>query len=136
MARENEAALPSEGSCCGAVSAGPSSDIQFNNGNIDSFENVYSNSVKSYPSNVVLPLHSYTNEYQVSSSGLSGVGNIGQLDIGNSSEACSSGNPFALQDFAGLLILFFILYNYCLHVGFVKIGTYRLCTYGMFQLKI
>ncbi|XP_057424193.1 TITAN-like protein [Lotus japonicus] len=100
MARENEAALPSEGSCCGAVSAGPSSDIQFNNGNIDSFENVYSNSVKSYPSNVVLPLHSYTNEYQVSSSGLSGVGNIGQLDIGNSSEACSSGNPFALQDFA------------------------------------
>ncbi|XP_039686454.1 TITAN-like protein isoform X2 [Medicago truncatula] len=44
-----------------------------------------------------------TNEYQVSSSGHSGVGNTGLLDIGKSSlpsEACSSANTLALQDFA------------------------------------
>ncbi|RHN73786.1 putative Coiled-coil domain-containing protein [Medicago truncatula] len=82
---------------------GPSSDIhnQSNNENIDSFKNnIYSNSVNS---NVVLPLHCYTNEYQVSSSGHSGVGNTGLLDIGKSSlpsEACSSANTLALQDFA------------------------------------
>ncbi|XP_058786360.1 TITAN-like protein isoform X2 [Vicia villosa] len=84
---------------------GPSSDIhnQLNNGNIDSFENIYSHSMKSYPSNVVLPLHCDTDKYQVSSSGHSGVGNTGLLDIDNSSlpsEACSSANPLALQDFA------------------------------------
>lgn len=107
MALKNEAVLPSEGSR-GAV-FGPSSDIhnQLNNGNIDNFENVYSHSVKSYPSNV-LPLHCNTNEYQVSSSGLFGVGNTGLLSIDNSSlpsEACSSANPFALLDFAGMLTL-------------------------------
>ncbi|WJX35015.1 hypothetical protein P8452_23064 [Trifolium repens] len=101
-ALKKEASLQSEGSA-GAV--GPSSDIhnQLNNGNIDSFENIYSHSVKSYPSNVVLPLHCYTNENQVSSSEHSGVGNTGLLDIGNTSlpsEACSSANPLALQDFA------------------------------------
>ncbi|CAK8568118.1 unnamed protein product [Lathyrus sativus] len=100
---KKEASLQSEGSP-GAV-FGPSSDIhnQLNNGNIDSFENIYSHSMKSYPSNVVLPLHCHTNKYQVSSSGHSGVGNTGLLDIDNSSlpsEACSSANPLALQDFA------------------------------------
>jgi hypothetical protein len=104
-ALKKEALLQSEGSA-GAV-FGPSSDIhnQLNNGNIDSFENIYSHSVKSYPSNVVLPLHCYTNENQVSSSEHSGVGNTGLLDIGNTSlpsEACSSANPLALQDFAGM----------------------------------
>ncbi|XP_073225158.1 TITAN-like protein isoform X2 [Cicer arietinum] len=103
MALKKEADLQSEGSH-GAVS-GPSSDIhnQLKNGNSDSFENIYSHSVKSYPSNVVLPLHCYTNEYQVSSSEHSGVGNTGLLDIDNSSlpsEACSSANSLALQDFA------------------------------------
>ncbi|KAJ1386191.1 coiled-coil domain-containing protein [Sesbania bispinosa] len=102
MALKKEAVFPGEG---GHGTVGPSSDIhnQLNNGNIDSFENVYSHSVKSYPSNAVLPLHCYTNEYQVSSSGLSGVGNTGLLDLDNSSlplEACSSANPIALQDFA------------------------------------
>ncbi|KAL5074935.1 hypothetical protein RYX36_013919 [Vicia faba] len=101
-ALKKEASLLSEGSP-GAVFR-PSSDIhnQLNNGNTDSFENIYSHSMKSYPSNVVLPLHCHTNEYQVSSSGHSGVGNTGLLDIDNSlpSEACSSANPLALQDFA------------------------------------
>ncbi|CAJ2641219.1 unnamed protein product [Trifolium pratense] len=103
-ALNKEASLQSEGSA-GAV-FGPSSDIhnQLNNENIDSFENIYSHSVKSYPSNVVLPLHCYTkNEYQVSSSEHSGVGNTGLLDINNTSlpsKACSSANPPALQDFA------------------------------------
>ncbi|KAK7410999.1 hypothetical protein VNO78_02301 [Psophocarpus tetragonolobus] len=76
---------------------GPSSDDihnQLNNGNNDSFENVYSHSVKSYPSNAVLPLQSYTNEYQISCSGLPGVANFA-----TTSEACSGANPFALQDF-------------------------------------
>jgi hypothetical protein len=84
-ALKKEALLQSEGSA-GAV-FGPSSDIhnQLNNGNIDSFENIYSHSVKSYPSNVVLPLHCYTNENQVSSSEHSGVGNTGLLDIDNTS---------------------------------------------------
>lgn len=109
MALKKEADLQSEGSH-GAVS-GPSSDIhnQLKNGNSDSFENIYSHSVKSYPSNVVLPLHCYTNEYQVSSSEHSGVGNTGLLDIDNSSlpsEACSSANSLALQDFAGMLTLY------------------------------
>ncbi|KAI5404638.1 hypothetical protein KIW84_051699 [Lathyrus oleraceus] len=102
-ALKKEASLQSEGSP-GAV-FGPSSDIhnQLNSGNIDSFENIYSHSMKSYPSNVVLPLHCHTNKYQVSSSGHSGVGNTGLLDIDKSSlpsEAGSSANPLALQDFA------------------------------------
>ncbi|RHN73783.1 putative Coiled-coil domain-containing protein [Medicago truncatula] len=103
---KKEASLQSEESP-GAV-FGPSSDIhnQSNNENIDSFKNnIYSNSVNS---NVVLPLHCYTNEYQVSSSGHSGVGNTGLLDIGKSSlpsEACSSANTLALQDFAGIQML-------------------------------
>lgn len=103
---KKEASLQSEESP-GAV-FGPSSDIhnQSNNENIDSFKNnIHSNSVNS---NVVLPLHCYTNEYQVSSSGHSGVGNTGLLDIGKSSlpsEACSSANTLALQDFAGMLTL-------------------------------
>jgi hypothetical protein len=106
---KKEASLQNEESP-GAV-FGPSSDIhnQSNNENIDSFENnIYSNSVNSYPSNVVLPLHCHTNEYQVSSSGHSGVGNTGLLDIGKfslPSEACSSVNTLALQDFAGMLTL-------------------------------
>ncbi|XP_061340203.1 TITAN-like protein [Gastrolobium bilobum] len=103
MALKNEAVLSSE-ECCGAV-FGPSSDIhnQLNNGKIDSFENVYSHSVESYSPNGVFPLQCYTNEYQVSCSGQSGVGNTGLLDIDTSfltSEACSGANPFALQDFA------------------------------------
>ncbi|XP_061371805.1 TITAN-like protein [Gastrolobium bilobum] len=94
----------SSGQCCRAV-FGTSSDIhnQLNNGNIDSFDNVYSHSLKSYPSTGVLPLQCYTNEYQVSCSGQSGVSNTGLLDIDTSSlpsEACSGTNPFALQDFA------------------------------------
>lgn len=110
IALQNEAVLPSEGSH-GAV-FGASSDIhnQLNNGNIDRFENVYSNSLKLYPSNAVLPLHSHTNECQVFSSGLSGVGNTGLLDIDISSlpsEACSGANPFASQDFAGMCSLSF-----------------------------
>ncbi|RDX73302.1 TITAN-like protein, partial [Mucuna pruriens] len=75
---------------------------QLNSGNIDSFENVYSHSVKSYPSNDVLPLQYYTNEYhyQVSCSGLSGDANVA-----TDSGACSGANTFALQDFAGMLTL-------------------------------
>lgn len=120
-ALQNEAVSSSEG-CRGAVIE-PSSDIhnQPNNGNIDSFENVYSHSVKSYPSNGVLPLQFYTNEYQVS--GLSGVGNAGLLDNGTSlvplEASCFGSNPFALQDFAGMRLLcvmsFCILYNYYRH---------------------
>ncbi|KAK7302246.1 hypothetical protein RJT34_13131 [Clitoria ternatea] len=103
LARKNEDVLPSGG--CRRTVIGPSSDNihnQPNNGNIDSFENVYSHSVKSYPSNDVLPLQCYTNEYQVSCSGLSGVTNTGLLDIGTSSLP-SGGFPGAnsspLQDF-------------------------------------
>ncbi|CAJ1975058.1 unnamed protein product [Sphenostylis stenocarpa] len=94
-ARKDEA---SEGSRRTVV--GPSSDDHIHNqltsGNIDSFEKiVYSHSVKSYPSNAVLPLQSYTNEYQISSSGLSGIANVA-----TSSEACAGAKPFALQDFS------------------------------------
>ncbi|KAE9604266.1 hypothetical protein Lal_00002284 [Lupinus albus] len=107
MALKNEAGSSSEG-CRGGAVIGPSSDIhnQHNNGNIDSFDNVYSHSVKSHPSNGVLPLQCYTNEYQVSYSGLSGVGNAGLLDNNVTtpslpSEISSSGaNPFSLQNFA------------------------------------
>ncbi|QHN98256.1 TITAN-like protein [Arachis hypogaea] len=101
-ALQNEA-VSGSGGCRGAV-IGPSSDIhnQPNNGNIDSFENFYSHSVKSYPSsNDVLPLQYYTNENQIS--GLSGVHNAGVLGYATSVvplEASSSGeNSFALQDF-------------------------------------
>lgn len=94
-ARKDEA---SEGSRRTVI--GPSSD-DIHSGNVDSFEkNVYSNSLKSYPSNAVLPLQSYTNEYQVSCSGLSGV-----ATGATSSEVCSGANNFSLQDFAGMLIL-------------------------------
>ncbi|KAL2347044.1 hypothetical protein Fmac_001044 [Flemingia macrophylla] len=82
---------------CGGKVFGPSSDDDIHNqvhtGNVDSLENVYSHSVKSYPSNAVLPLQCYTNESQISCSRLSGV-------AANSSEASSAANPFALQDFA------------------------------------
>ncbi|XP_014632002.1 TITAN-like protein isoform X1 [Glycine max] len=89
-ARKDEA---SEGSRRTVI--GPSSD-DIHSGNVDSFEkNVYSNSLKSYPSNAVLPLQSYTNEYQVSCSGLSGV-----ATGATSSEVCSGANNFSLQDFA------------------------------------
>ncbi|XP_020210727.1 TITAN-like protein isoform X2 [Cajanus cajan] len=93
VARKDEA---SEG-CRGKV-FGPSSDDihnQVHSGNVDSLENVYSHSVKSYPSNAVLPLQCYTNESQISCSGLSGVANVA-----TSSEASSAAIPFALQDFA------------------------------------
>nr|KYP69554.1 Coiled-coil domain-containing protein 84 [Cajanus cajan] len=99
VARKDEA---SEG-CRGKV-FGPSSDDihnQVHSGNVDSLENVYSHSVKSYPSNAVLPLQCYTNESQISCSGLSGVANVA-----TSSEASSAAIPFALQDFAGMLFMF------------------------------
>ncbi|XP_027335049.1 TITAN-like protein isoform X1 [Abrus precatorius] len=100
LARNDEAVLPSAGRR--RTVFGPSSDIhnQLDNGNIDSFQNVYSHSVKS---NAVLPLQCYTNEYQVSCSGLSGVGNTGLLEIDTTSlasEECYGANPLALQDFA------------------------------------
>lgn len=111
MARRDEA---SEGSRRTVV--GPSSDDHIHNqltsGNSDSFEkNVYSH-LKSYPSNPVLPLPSYTNEYQISSSGLSGIANVAI-----SSEACPDAKPFVLQDFLGMLTLstenvfFFLLFT-------------------------
>lgn len=121
-ALKKEASLKSEGSP-GSV-FGPSSDIhnQLNSGNIDSFENIYSHSMKSYPSNVVLPLHCHTNKHQVSSSGHSGVGNTGLLDIDKSSlpsEAGSIANPLALQDFAGMLTLSIgNVISYCLQLSF------------------
>ncbi|XP_017422577.1 TITAN-like protein isoform X1 [Vigna angularis] len=92
-ARKDEA---SEGSRRTVV--GPSNDDHIHNqltsGNSDSFEkNVYSHSVNSYPSNPVLPLQSYTNEYQISSSGLSGIANVA-----TSSETCPDSKPFALPD--------------------------------------
>ncbi|XP_027904302.1 TITAN-like protein isoform X4 [Vigna unguiculata] len=92
-ARKDEA---SEGSRRTVV--GPSSDDHIHNqltsGNSDSFEkNVYSHSVNSYPSNPVLPLQSYTNEYQISSSGLSGMANVA-----TSPEAYLDAKPLALPD--------------------------------------
>lgn len=112
IALKNEAVSSSEG-CRGGAVFGPSSDIhnQNNNGTIDSFDNVYSHSVKSHPSNGVLPLQCYTNEYQVSCSGISGVANAGLLDknVTTSSlpleASCSGANPFASKNFAGMHIL-------------------------------
>ncbi|XP_068481651.1 TITAN-like protein isoform X1 [Phaseolus vulgaris] len=94
VARKDEA---NEGSRRTVV--GPSSDDHIHNqltsGNSNSFEtNVYSHSVKSYPSNPVLPLPNYTNEYQISSSGLSGIANVA-----TSSEARPDAKPIVFQDF-------------------------------------
>ncbi|KAI4336323.1 hypothetical protein L6164_014862 [Bauhinia variegata] len=100
----DDAVSLSEGSQ-GAV-FGPSSDIhnQVNYGNIDSFENIYSHSVKSYPSNGVLPLQYYTNEHQVSYSGLSGGANADLLSHSVASslplETCSGASTYVLKDFA------------------------------------
>lgn len=100
MARKDEA---NEGSRRTVV--GPSSDDHIHNqltsGNSNSFEtNVYSHSVKSYPSNPVLPLPNYTNEYQISSSGLSGIANVA-----TSSEARPDAKPIVFQDFLGMVTL-------------------------------
>ncbi|CAL0319849.1 unnamed protein product [Lupinus luteus] len=104
-ALKSEAMSLSEGCHSGTV-FGPSTDIhnQQKNGNIDSFDNVYSHSVKSHPSNGVLPLQCFTNEYQVSYSGLSGVGNADPLDnnVATSlpSETLCSGANSSVQNFA------------------------------------
>lgn len=95
--------------CHGPV-FGPSSDIhnQLNYGNIDKFDVTYSHSVKSHPSNGVLPLQYYTNEYQVSDSGIAGFSNACQLSHGTTSlplETCSSADSFHSKDFAGMHIL-------------------------------
>lgn len=91
---------------------GPSNDIhnELNYGNIDSFENSSIQSVKSSLSNGVMPLHYYTNEYQVSHSGFSEVPNFGTFahDVGSSlpAETCSGTNLCELKDLQGMYILF------------------------------
>ncbi|XP_062169878.1 TITAN-like protein isoform X2 [Alnus glutinosa] len=71
---------------------GPSNDIhnELNYGNIDSFENSSIQSVKSSLSNGVMPLHYYTNEYQVSHSDLSEVANFGTFahDVSSGTNLC------------------------------------------------
>lgn len=105
---------------------GPSNDIhnELNYGNIDSFENSSIQSVKSSLSNGVMPLHYYTNEYQVSHSGLSEVANFGTFahDVNSSlpAETCSGTNLCDLKDLQGMYILFifyitsFYFFNYLL----------------------
>ncbi|XP_028766185.1 TITAN-like protein isoform X2 [Neltuma alba] len=101
---QKEAVLLSE-ECHGEVS-GTTSDIhnQFNHGNIDKFDITHSHSVKSHPSNSVLPLQYHTNEYQVSNSGISGASNARLLPYFDTSslpsETCSGANAFHSKDFA------------------------------------
>ena len=132
-ALKDEAVSSSEG-CYGTL-AGPSTDIhnQLNYGNIDNFENVYSHPLESYPSNGVLPMQYYTNECQVSYSGISGVGNAGLLNHnGNSSipvETCSGVNSSELKDFGGITsclldfsFLFQNIFAIVLYKSFLNIG--------------
>ncbi|XP_059444467.1 TITAN-like protein isoform X2 [Corylus avellana] len=99
---ESNAVSSSEGPI-GPVFA-PLNDIhnELNYGNIDSFENSSIQSVKSSLSNGVMPLHYYTNEYQVSHSGLSEVANFGTFahDVSSSlpAETCSGTNLCDLKD--------------------------------------
>lgn len=102
MTLQKEAALLSE-ECHGQVS-GTTSDIhkQFNHGNVDKFDITYSHSVKSHPSNSVLPLQYHTNENQVSNSGISGASNGCVLPYYNTSSlplgTCSAENSFQSKD--------------------------------------
>ncbi|KAJ7945702.1 TITAN-like protein isoform X1 [Quillaja saponaria] len=94
--------LSSSGGNRGQV-LGPSNDIhnQLNSGYIDSFENNYTQSVKSILSNSVLPLQYYTNEYQVSHSGPPevGAGSLFPHDVTSSLhlETCSGTNEWNLK---------------------------------------
>ncbi|KAM3752021.1 hypothetical protein ACB098_04G156800 [Castanea mollissima] len=83
---------------------GPLNDIHNENnyGNIDNFENSSIPSVKSSLSNGVMPLQYYTNEYQVSRSGLYEATNVGMFadDFGSflPAETCSDTNLWNLKD--------------------------------------
>ncbi|KAF7833984.1 TITAN-like protein isoform X1 [Senna tora] len=102
-----EEAVSSSEKCHGAE-VRPSSDIhnQLNYGNIDKFDISYSHShsVKSHPSNGVLPLQYYTNEYQVSNSEISSVRNACPISHDNTYsrhlETCSGADSFNSKDFA------------------------------------
>ncbi|XP_065873018.1 TITAN-like protein [Euphorbia lathyris] len=77
------------------VLVGPSNDIQneLNHKNINRFENINFEPHKSNCSNGVMPLQYYTNEYQISNSGLSTEANIGAFPLNAVSslpvDACS-----------------------------------------------
>ncbi|GMY15123.1 TITAN-like protein [Fagus crenata] len=92
---KSEAVSSSQGAIGPVV--GPLNDIhnEHNYGNIDSFENSSIQSVKSSLSNGVMPLQYYTNEYQVSHSGLYEVTNVGSS---LPAETCSDTNLWNLKD--------------------------------------
>ena len=95
---KSEAVSSSQGAIGPVV--GPLNDIhnEHNYGNIDSFENSSIQSVKSSLSNGVMPLQYYTNEYQVSHSGLYEVTNVGSY---LPAETCSDTNLWNLNDSRG-----------------------------------
>ncbi|KAJ9140162.1 hypothetical protein P3X46_030842 [Hevea brasiliensis] len=73
----NEAAPSNDRS--NMLQVGPSNDIrnELKNKNINDFENCTFDPIKSNLSNGVMPLHYFTNEYQISHSGLSADTNVG-----------------------------------------------------------
>ncbi|CAK7336721.1 unnamed protein product [Dovyalis caffra] len=76
-ALRNEGSSSGDGS--GGMQVGPSNDIrnEINLENINSFENNSLDNVNLNISNGVMPLQYYTNEYQISNSGVSAVTNAG-----------------------------------------------------------
>ena len=114
---------------------GPLNDIHNENnyGNIDNFENSSIQSVKSSLSNGVMPLQYYTNEYQVSHSGLYEATNVGMFahDFGSflPAETCSDTNLWNLKDIRGKHI--FCLYcHFFYSFFFSQLELFSLCCGG------